>query len=559
MQYADSVDSKGVFFDGTNEVCTNDIASQITEIQSWRFFDISCKQASIKNYIGNFEPFYEDVIITNIHKRCKFYNNNVVVLETKFGEICGTLDKKKGEIHIPTGSIINKLGGETIFGDSEWKVYAFSPEKNDDRNLANQDDGTIKNYYINEDITEIVFKLCENGDIQLLELPDNGLIGAYQDGVGIVSFLYSEINYTPSRELIDKGYHFLHVEEDIEFKPYEMRYATPFYSYYGSLIHENGRRRKILIGEKFDQLFIAGLYSRVQGAIVSAKHKWRDGEELYEVYDNKQLVDMFFAGGWTSSHDPVEQSIPAWIGAECMYPLNFNSWDNNDIYRSSPAYFMVKPDGIHIKPGDGLGLCISGYCNMIDQVLTDVTFKEIPKDQKPMPPTINVKDQIIVIQLPGTDEANIILDHLDELYLKVNVDGTDYIFDTESLGKTLELPFFYESAEYLLSLQGINGSEISKYSNFYNGERGFKRGADGYGRVVIPLSEENSKIEASAVYYADGERKLATATYICGVGNIEDDTVNGKMIMYDLAGRKVNSATAQPGIYICNGKKILLN
>lgn len=146
------------------------------------------------------------------------------------------------------------------------------------------------------------------------------------------------------------------------------------------------------------------------------------------------------------------------------------------------------------------------------------------------------------------------------MYLNVKINGDDYIFDTESLGKTSEIPFFQETAEYLLTLQNIDSHGIAKYRNYFNYDsRGFERSANGYGRIVIPLEKEFEKVEASAIYYVDGERKVATTTYSSGISTVGEDPAANVNIMYDLTGRRVDSTSLQPGIYIRDGKKILVN
>lgn len=141
----------------------------------------------------------------------------------------------------------------------------------------------------------------------------------------------------------------------------------------------------------------------------------------------------------------------------------------------------------------------------------------------------------------------------NELYFRVRVNGEDYTFDKDKYthleSDMRDVPFYFiDEYEY-----DVVDHIIGYGFDFCNDRRRYDIGE------FIIHEEDVMTVGMQSVYYGGGEEHASEWVYsnTSGVEAVEDDAACDG-ILYDLHGRKVSSDTPAPGIYIRDGKKIVI-
>lgn len=177
----------------------------------------------------------------------------------------------------------------------------------------------------------------------------------------------------------------------------------------------------------------------------------------------------------------------------------------------------------------------------------------------PLPPVIVKVDSydgkfcIVDYTMSNRDAYGRIMNN-NELFYRVRVNGEDYTFSKENYeyidDDMDKVPFYFYDEIVLSQGHGIIDSFGIDFINFdaeYN-----------IGKFVI-REKDVMTVGMQSVYYGGGEEHASEWVYsnTSGVEAVEDDAACDG-ILYDLHGRKVSSDTPAPGIYIRDGKKIVI-
>lgn len=397
-----------------------------------------------------------------------------------------------------------------------------------------------REFVIDYDVQELVFSIDENKRVSWVDTNSDAPIGVYSVSTGELLTMWHDVVFEP------KPNQPVRLPEGVELEAYEMRYKTNYYGLRDIMKRE--ARRIVYMAEDGDDVYIGNLFATNPGAFVKGKKKSVEGQEYYEI-DSNQTID-YREVDTDLYHSQVHQFYFYNVSRieEKSYGMTVDCnpvriYNKNGIYLPESGWSLSDYGDLSKYPSNSCQYYVDSS-EIFDNVYYGVEFRKMPDHQEPEAPTISVADDVLTIKISGLDEDGIMLSHLEYLDLNVKINGEFHKFTTQSLWNVRNLPFYSETPEFLIKNKDEEGLSMNRYEF-------------GYGLIELPVSSNIETIEATAIYYDEGEKKESATVYESGVTEILEDNP-GDGVIYDMFGRKVSKQVSTPGIYICNGKKIIL-
>lgn len=492
----------GAFFDGPNEI---PMIPNIIGIDDYKY---SWNCLSINN---------DGFALTKENSLCYFYlraSDILISFDNMGGFASAVYNDDHSELIIPNGSRMISAGEEWRCPDYAVKLYNYSFTSN----------GTVE-ITENTEYDNILFNVNSDGEIVFSEEYKNVAIGFERNGKFLDYLIISPSFYKTVSEQSDIMY-----PQGLEFEPYEMKYSTFHYA------NGDGRRRLVKIAKDQDYVYIQHLCTMLPYACI----KGRPIDDNIIFSTNQQIgLGRYMC---KLEYELIETSIynQSYIMIPQKNDLKFEYDSNSGNYSTKEKFGFTPNPIVNWKVSVSEGGDFNP--NNIDQYYGMMNLTPIPRKQIPMAPHIKIEKEYAIVRLPGVDINDVLLEKLNNLYLKILIDDTPVYFECKSLGKVEEYPFYGDSSDYLTTHARIQS------------------GIGGYGRVQIKLPKDYEDIEAQAIYYNETERIVASSKAESGIKNAEyASDIHSSYYIYDLVGNKYSSTEdLPPGLYIRNGKKIIV-